>query len=233
MLFFNVSSYLVQSRVRTLVDQARFLAQIGRARSRARRPADVLRRRGSPNGSAVPAERFPFTSIAIVPVEGAAVRATCPRRRRAATPRPMRDRPVAASRSARTLAAVDSMRRVCRPASPTRRRPGQRSRHRLVMRAVALPQMRAPAWAVVVDLPFTTAIEQRLRDETGIQLGRRHRARRSASARRAAARAGSLETARRGRATTTPVARRRLGRVSRCSRLDQRARRSRPPWRCA
>ena len=39
------------------------------------------------------------------------------------------------------------------------------------MRAVALPQTESPQWAAIVDLPFTNAIEARLRDETGIRLG--------------------------------------------------------------
>ena len=42
---------------------------------------------------------------------------------------------------------------------------------RLVMRAVALPQSASPQWAVIVDLPFTVTIEERLREETGIRLG--------------------------------------------------------------
>jgi serine phosphatase RsbU (regulator of sigma subunit) len=41
----------------------------------------------------------------------------------------------------------------------------------LVMRAVAFPPVPQPRWAAVVDLPFTIAVEQRFRDETGIELG--------------------------------------------------------------
>src|SRR5919106_356658 len=49
--------------------------------------------------------------------------------------------------------------------------PGSNAPYHLVLRAVAVPQVREPQWAAIVDLPFTTAIERRLRDETGIQLG--------------------------------------------------------------
>ena len=66
-LAFNVSSYLVQSRVRNLTDQARFLAQtvqleVQRAASAAAL-AETLERRQSSTET-----RYPFVSIAIVPV---------------------------------------------------------------------------------------------------------------------------------------------------------------------
>ena len=66
-LAFNVSSYLVQSRVRNLTDQARFLAQtVVLEVQRAGSPdavAEVLERRQSSTES-----RYPFVSIAVVPV---------------------------------------------------------------------------------------------------------------------------------------------------------------------
>src|SRR6185436_16011056 len=42
---------------------------------------------------------------------------------------------------------------------------------RLVMRAVALPEVPNPAWAVVLDMPLSKAIEERVRQETGIRIG--------------------------------------------------------------
>ena len=39
------------------------------------------------------------------------------------------------------------------------------------MRAVALPEVPKPTWAVVLDMPMSTAIEQRIQQETGIRLG--------------------------------------------------------------
>ena len=42
---------------------------------------------------------------------------------------------------------------------------------RLVARAVAVPPVRSPTWAVVLDLPISAAVESRIGDETGIRLG--------------------------------------------------------------
>ena len=42
---------------------------------------------------------------------------------------------------------------------------------RLVIRAVALPDLPTPTWAVVLDLPLSQAVEQRITDETGIRIG--------------------------------------------------------------
>src|SRR5215213_3082075 len=66
-LAFNVSSYLVQSRIRNLTDQARFLAQsmqleVQRATSTAAL-TEALERRQSTTET-----RYPFVSIALVPV---------------------------------------------------------------------------------------------------------------------------------------------------------------------
>src|SRR6187402_2132739 len=66
-LAFNVSSYLVQSRIKNLTDQARFLAQtvqleVQRAAS-ADAIAETLERRQSSTET-----RYPFSSIALVPV---------------------------------------------------------------------------------------------------------------------------------------------------------------------
>ena len=67
MMFFNVSSYLVQSRVRTLADQGRFLAQT--VVLEAEREAPPLSGRLSERQRQAN-ERYPFTSVAIVPVDG-------------------------------------------------------------------------------------------------------------------------------------------------------------------
>src|SRR4030095_2879542 len=68
-LCFNVSSYLVQSRVRSLTDQARFLAQTAVLEvQRASTPAafsETLERRQSSAET-----RYPFLSIAVVPMTG-------------------------------------------------------------------------------------------------------------------------------------------------------------------
>ncbi len=167
LLFFNVSSYILQSRVRTDVEQARFTAESAVLETEHGDPPAVLRRRLE-RRQAIAADQFPFTSYAIVPVEGL----ECP------------------------AAIIDT----APPAPPTRLGPwrhlgpperlprwircegfagllayavssGATTQHRLVIRAVALPNVRTPQWAMVVDMPFTATIEQRLREETGIELG--------------------------------------------------------------
>jgi serine phosphatase RsbU (regulator of sigma subunit) len=167
MMFFNVSSYLVQSRVRTLADQGRFLAQTVVLEVEREAPALAqrleLRQRQA-------LERYPFTSIAIVPLDGV----TCANvpDRRAAPPPPLRvgpwqhlDPPPALARWITCEGFAGLMAYTEAPA-------GDESRvDHLVMRAVAVPQVAQPRWAVIVDLPFTTAIERRLREETGIELG--------------------------------------------------------------
>jgi phosphoserine phosphatase RsbU/P len=168
MLFYNVSSYLVQSRVRNLVDQGRFLAQTVVFEAE-REGAGFAQRLAQRQQQA--AARFPFTSIAIVPVKG--LKCAGATERRTATPSPVRvgpwqhlDPPPAlplwiACDGFAGLVAYQQAAGANRSSSP----------HHLALRAVALPQVPAPSWAAVVDLPFTTAIEQRLREETGIELG--------------------------------------------------------------
>ena len=39
------------------------------------------------------------------------------------------------------------------------------------MRAVALPEVPNPTWAVILDMPLSTTIEQRIQQETGIRMG--------------------------------------------------------------
>ena len=39
------------------------------------------------------------------------------------------------------------------------------------MRAVALPEVPNPTWAVILDMPLSTTIEQRIQQETGIRVG--------------------------------------------------------------
>ena len=45
------------------------------------------------------------------------------------------------------------------------------SHTRLVMRAVAFPDLPHPTWAAVLDLPLSQVVEQRIADETGIRIG--------------------------------------------------------------
>ena len=168
LLFLNVSTYLLQSRVRTLADQANFLAQSVVLEAEHGDAPEVLRRRLEQRHAQV-IERYPFTSMAIVPV----AKLQCPAAdatAKAPTPRPVRIGPW------QHLDAPDQL----PPWIPcdgfagllAYEAPGPNGlEDRLVLRAVALPPVATPQWAAIVDLPFTNAIEARLRGETGIRLG--------------------------------------------------------------
>ncbi|MGE0865435.1 MAG: hypothetical protein AB7P34_16185, partial [Vicinamibacterales bacterium] len=81
-LLFNVSSYLVQSRVRSLTDQARFLAQTAQLEVQRSATAgavvEALERRQSSTES-----RYPYLSVAVVPVTGMSCQVTASRAERA------------------------------------------------------------------------------------------------------------------------------------------------------
>jgi sigma-B regulation protein RsbU (phosphoserine phosphatase) len=176
-LAFNVSSYLVQSRVRNLTDQARFLAQtvqleVERAGTAAAL-AEALERRQTTTET-----RYPFVSIAVVP----AANLTC------------KVEPAEAARVPKTLPAqlpvvAGPWGHIAPPAALPKwigcdgfsgliaynaantTTGGQQEQTRLVMRAVALPEVPNPTWAVILDMPLSTTIEQRIQQETGIRLG--------------------------------------------------------------
>jgi phosphoserine phosphatase RsbU/P len=174
---FNVSSYLVQSRVRNLTDQARFLAQTVQLEvqrvSAGDALAETLERRQSSAET-----RYPFLSVAVVPVSGLSCKVT----------------PAQAARVPRTLPAklpvtVGQWGHLAPPTALPKwigcdgfsgliayEAPGKAGdiggepQTRLVMRAVALPEVPNPAWAVILDMPLSTVIEERIRQETGIRM---------------------------------------------------------------
>ena len=243
LLFFNVSSYLVKSRLRSLTDQAQFLAQTTVAELQPSPTAAAFletldrRRRGIET-------RYPFVSLAIVPVGGL----TCPVEpaRAARAPRTL---PVTLPRTAGPwahldapigAAEVDHLRRLLRARSPTtfRRPPPTRRPHtRLVMRAVAFPDLPEPRpWAVVLDLPLSQIVEQRITDETGIRIGevtalpfgsRENVVPVDGPAARADCRRSAGPRA--DAVAHHPA----LGRVPRLHRLGHAARSRAPRWRCA
>ena len=175
---FNVSSYLVQSRVRNLTDQARFLAQtvqleVQRAGS-AQALAETLERRQS---SAV--TRYPFLSVAVVPVSNLSCKVTPAQAARVPRnlPAPL---PVTAGQWGH-LSPPDALPKwvgcdgfsglIAYTAPASAGDNGGSAQIRLVMRAVALPEVPNPTWAVVLDMPMSTIIEERIRQETGIRMG--------------------------------------------------------------
>jgi len=176
-LLFNVSSYLVQSRVRSLTDQARFLAQTAQLEvqrsATAANVAEALERRQSSTET-----RYPYLSVAIVPVSGltcpvgAAGAARIPR----TLPAPL---PIAAGpwahldvpQSLPKWVPCEGFAGIVAFEVPADLAAGTDEGTRLVMRAVALPEVANPTWAVVLDMPLSIAIEQRILEETGIRLG--------------------------------------------------------------
>ena len=186
-LCFNVSSYLVQSRIHTLTDQARFLAQSTVLEvQRSQTPAAVtetLERRQSSTES-----RYPFVSIAVVPLSGLTCKVEPARAARvpAVLPVPL---PVTAGPWGH-LDAPASLPKWTAPKDgaiwgqmgcdgfggiiayevPESDTSPAGDRTRLVVRAVALPELRNPTWAVVLDLPISDQVEQRIQEETGIHL---------------------------------------------------------------
>jgi phosphoserine phosphatase RsbU/P len=166
LLFFNVSSYLLQSRVRTLVDQARFTAESAVVEAEHGDPPAVLRQRLAQR-QVVAEQRNPFTSYAIVPVE----KLECPNAQNGSGPAvgPLQlgpwkhlEPPVAIAR----WIGCDGFSGLFAYGIGD----GDARSYRLVVRAVALPDVRQPQWAAIVDVPVSVAIEQRLREETGIRI---------------------------------------------------------------
>jgi sigma-B regulation protein RsbU (phosphoserine phosphatase) len=172
---FNLSSYLVQSRVRNLTEQARFLAQTVQLEvQRSATPdaiAEALERRQASTES-----RYPYTSITVVPVQG--VTCTVAGAAAARAPRQLPSTlPVVAGPWAHLAPpealpkwiGCDGFAGLIAYNAPGGAQGGTETR--LVMRAVALPETATPTWAVVLDMPMSNAIEQRIQEETGIRLG--------------------------------------------------------------
>lgn len=178
LLIRNVAGYMVQSRLDAQAAQARFLAQtvlldVQRATT-AEAVRDTLERQ-----QATASDRYPFLSVALVPVRGI----TCPQGllpanagRTPPVPLPIRigpwthvEPPVALPA---WIAGCDGLAHIAAyDAADDERRAANQSDVRMVARAVALPATPTPTWAVVLDLPISAVVERRLRDETGIQLG--------------------------------------------------------------
>jgi phosphoserine phosphatase RsbU/P len=169
LLFYNFSSYLVQSRLRALSEQARFFAQ-GAAqeiqRGGGRDAAGVIARR-----QATAAAQYPDLSIAVVPFN------------RACDPK----RPVQASGAMAPVTAgpwlhVDAPRQLpawidCRGFSGmlaySHRKLSSGSAEEdthLLVRAVAFPDSPDPAFAVMVDLLVNDSVRRQLRSDTGVEV---------------------------------------------------------------
>jgi len=165
LLFYNFSSYLVQSRLRAMSDQARYLAQ-GTAleiqRAGGRDVASIVARR-----QMNAAEQFPDLSFAVVPVNR-----SCGDGRTGTSDFRLQTSDVHVTTAgpwshvdppAGIPAWIDcsGFSGVLAYAHPDAH---------LLLRGVAFPDSPRPGYAVVVDLLVNDSVRQQLRDETGVEV---------------------------------------------------------------
>jgi serine phosphatase RsbU (regulator of sigma subunit) len=186
LLFSSISSYVVQTRLRGMADQAQFLARTAAVeldRSASVRELDdaVARKHHALRA------KYPEASLAVLPVTR-----TCASEVRGSGA-PAGDHPILAGPwthvpppaqlprwvSCSGFASLMAYRGgpAAAPAQPgaaplAAAAPGASStaQMRLFVRAVALPDGPAPRFAVVLDLPISALVTLRLREETGIEL---------------------------------------------------------------
>ncbi len=166
LLFYNFSSYLVQSHLRGLADQASFLAQgtaleIQRADGRDI-PGIIERRQANATGE------MAGVSIAVVPADR-----TCAGRsgQTASPPRLFTAGPWAHVSAPAAIPKWIECAGVSGVEAYTSPDPGASGgRTDVLLRAVAFPDAGHPGYAVVVDLPVHEQISQQLRRETGIEM---------------------------------------------------------------
>ncbi len=168
LLFYNVSSYLVQSRLRAIGDQARFLAQstaIEIQRAGGRDAAAILSRR---QGNAD--DEYPGLSVAVVPINRPCT-ANSPRASSAPLPAAIVAGPwahVAPPSTVPGWIGCDGFSGLLAYsgglAATLHRTDG------LVVRAAAFPDGARPTFAVIYDVPLSPALKDRIRGETGVTI---------------------------------------------------------------
>ncbi|MEZ5416607.1 MAG: SpoIIE family protein phosphatase [Vicinamibacterales bacterium] len=174
----NVAGYMVRTQLDAQTEQARFLAQTVLLDVQRAATAAAVRDTLDRQHAAVSA-RYPFLSIALVPVRGV----SCPPALLASNagrvppvplPQTVGDwQHLPAPSSLPAWVTCDGAARLVAydAADEAALAAGTRDL-RVVARAVALPATRTPSWAVVLDLPISAVVERRLQDDTGIQIGR-------------------------------------------------------------
>jgi phosphoserine phosphatase RsbU/P len=170
LLFYSFSSYLVQSRLRALSEQARYLAQsaaIEIQRGGGKDAGGILARR-----QANAAREYPEASMAVVPVNracggsGAAAPGASPEIRfQTSGPWKHVDPPTSlpawvGCQGFTGVLAYSHRHNADRPVEDTH----------LMVRSVAFPDSSRSSYAVIVDLLVNDAIRQQLRKETGVEL---------------------------------------------------------------
>jgi len=157
LLFYNFSSYLVQSRLRAITDQAKFLAQS---------TAIEIQRTGGRDAEAIVARRqgnaddeYPGLSVALVPVSRACKgRAAAGATSGFAPSAPLKAGPWEHVTPPATVPAWIGCEGFA----------GVFYARTIVVRSVAFPETDQPRFAVVYDVPVGAAIRDRLRGETGV-----------------------------------------------------------------
>jgi sigma-B regulation protein RsbU (phosphoserine phosphatase) len=166
LLFYHFSSYLVQSRLRALSEQARFIGlstALEIQRGGGRDAANILARR-----QATAAEQYPGVSIAIVPVSDACGGSAAPHARFeminagpwAHVAPPLGIPSWIDCRGFSGVFAYSHSSAVSPTGTDTH----------LLVRGIGYPDSAHPAYAVVVDLLVNDSIRQQLRNETGVEL---------------------------------------------------------------
>jgi len=175
LLFFNVSSYLVQSRVEALVDETRFLAEasaIELARTSDDATFDEVLTRRQEAASA----RYHGASMVVVPTMRVCGPAnTTPGR---TINRPLEsgawahlDPPVTLPIWVTCEGFAGLMAYQAPPLGAAAIRESPLWRTHLVVRAVAFPAEAVPRYAVIIDVPVTAATGLQIQNDTGIELG--------------------------------------------------------------
>jgi sigma-B regulation protein RsbU (phosphoserine phosphatase) len=171
----NISSYLMQSRVRALVDQAQFLAQT--AALELQRMPDTAFEETLERRQATTSARYPGASYVVIPIDRVCADGAPPPPPRVASraqARPITAGPWAhldAPSSLPPWILCAGFAGLVAYSEADAAAGGDAGRTRLAVRAAAMPDSRMPAYAVVVDVPVTSTLAHLLRDETGIELG--------------------------------------------------------------
>jgi HAMP domain-containing protein len=175
LLFFNVSSYLVQSRVAALVDETRFLAEasaIELARASDDASFDEVLTRRQEAASA----RYHGASMVVVPTMRVCGPAASTAGR--TVNRPLEsgawahlDPPVTVPNWIACEGFAGLIAYQAPPLGTAAIRESPLWRTHLVVRAVAFPAEAAPRYAVVIDVPVSAATGLQIQNDTGIELG--------------------------------------------------------------
>ena len=165
LLFYNISSYLVQSRLRAVVDEARFLARATALEIQRSNGRDVSAIVGARQTSA--AQQFPGISFAVASVG----RPCADRSPDAGAAQPLATAgPWAHSDAPHAIpiwidcSGFGGLLAYAHPIAPSG------TETHMLVRAAAFPDAARPGYAVVVDLPVTDDVTGRLRTESGVEL---------------------------------------------------------------